>query len=202
MPRYRRHRAIDLHELIDRHLRRERIPWPPPRQAVITLVGEENQSLPRLVLAIGATSPHQTGGHQGCAFSPTRTQCSPRSPSATAFPIRIRESVCENACPLWCPGRAQRSLRCCAEPGPMQRHTSNMGPGSAAHRRREAALYPEHESAGDAPSRDNRTRGLQTSTDVNAYSSELTYASFGRPHWRERAGSPCVVTRHSTGVMT
>lgn len=46
----------------------ERVAWPKPRQAVIALVGEENQSLPLLVLAIGATSPHQTGSHRGRAF--------------------------------------------------------------------------------------------------------------------------------------
>ncbi|CUT12291.1 hypothetical protein BF49_3371 [Bradyrhizobium sp.] len=46
----------------------ERIPWPRPRQAVIALAGEENQSLPLLVLAVGATSPHQTGSYQGRAF--------------------------------------------------------------------------------------------------------------------------------------
>jgi hypothetical protein len=46
----------------------ERIPWPLPRQAVVALVGEENQSLPLLVLATGATSPHQTGSHHGRAF--------------------------------------------------------------------------------------------------------------------------------------
>ncbi|MEY9179924.1 hypothetical protein ABIG06_001843 [Bradyrhizobium sp. USDA 326] len=46
----------------------ERIPWPRPRQAVIALVGEENQSLPLLVLATGATSPHQTGSDHGRAF--------------------------------------------------------------------------------------------------------------------------------------
>lgn len=46
----------------------ERIAWPKPRQAVIALVGEENQSLPLLVLANGATSPHQTGSYQGRAF--------------------------------------------------------------------------------------------------------------------------------------
>ena len=46
----------------------ERIPWPRPRQAVIALAGEENQSLPLLVLAEGATSPHQTGTHHGRAF--------------------------------------------------------------------------------------------------------------------------------------
>jgi hypothetical protein len=46
----------------------ERITWPRPRQPVIELVGEENQSLPLLVLADGATSPHQTGTHRGRAF--------------------------------------------------------------------------------------------------------------------------------------
>lgn len=42
--------------------------WPRPRREVIELVGEENQSLPLLVLAEGATSPHQTGTHKGLAF--------------------------------------------------------------------------------------------------------------------------------------
>lgn len=46
----------------------ERIAWPRPRQAVIALLGEENQSLPLLVLADGATSPHQTGSYRGRAF--------------------------------------------------------------------------------------------------------------------------------------
>lgn len=46
----------------------ERIAWPRPRQDVIALVGEENQWLPLLVLAIGATSPLQTGSHHGRAF--------------------------------------------------------------------------------------------------------------------------------------
>lgn len=46
----------------------ECVAWPKPRQAVIALVGEENQSLPLLVLANGATSPHQTGSYQGRAF--------------------------------------------------------------------------------------------------------------------------------------
>lgn len=46
----------------------ERIAWPRPRQAVIALLGEENQSLPLLVLADGATSPHQTGSYCGRAF--------------------------------------------------------------------------------------------------------------------------------------
>lgn len=46
----------------------ERIAWPRPRQAVIELVGEQNQSLPLLVLADGATSRHQTGSHRGRAF--------------------------------------------------------------------------------------------------------------------------------------
>lgn len=46
----------------------ERIAWPRPRREVIALVGEENQSLPLLVLAEGETSPHQTGIHRGRAF--------------------------------------------------------------------------------------------------------------------------------------
>ncbi|WP_027547009.1 DUF3088 domain-containing protein [Bradyrhizobium sp. WSM2254] len=46
----------------------ERIAWPQPRQAVIALVGAENQSLPLLVLADGTTSRHQTGSHRGRAF--------------------------------------------------------------------------------------------------------------------------------------
>ncbi|WP_077067135.1 DUF3088 domain-containing protein [Pseudorhizobium marinum] len=46
----------------------ERVTWPRPRREVIELVGEENQSLPLLVLAEGETSPHQTGTHKGVAF--------------------------------------------------------------------------------------------------------------------------------------
>ncbi|MFT4117951.1 DUF3088 domain-containing protein [Bradyrhizobium sp.] len=46
----------------------ERIAWPLPRQAVVALVGAENQSLPLLVLADGTASPHQTGSHRGRAF--------------------------------------------------------------------------------------------------------------------------------------
>jgi hypothetical protein len=46
----------------------ERLAWPRPRQRVISLVGEENQSLPLLILADGETSPHLTGVHQGRAF--------------------------------------------------------------------------------------------------------------------------------------
>lgn len=46
----------------------ERIAWPRPRHDVIALAGEENQSLPLLVLADGETSPHQTGTHEGRAF--------------------------------------------------------------------------------------------------------------------------------------
>jgi hypothetical protein len=46
----------------------ERVAWPRPRQAVIDLVGEANQSLPLLVLASGSTSVHQTGVFKGRAF--------------------------------------------------------------------------------------------------------------------------------------
>jgi hypothetical protein len=46
----------------------ERIAWPRPRQVVIALVGEENQSMPLLVLAPGATSAHQTGTYGDRSF--------------------------------------------------------------------------------------------------------------------------------------
>ncbi|MEI2302391.1 DUF3088 domain-containing protein [Ensifer sp. MJa1] len=46
----------------------ERIAWPRPRLPVIALVGDENQSLPLLVLADGKSSEHQTGVFQGRAF--------------------------------------------------------------------------------------------------------------------------------------
>lgn len=46
----------------------ERIEWPRPRQDVIALVGEQNQSVPLLVLAEGAISPFQTGVYEGRAF--------------------------------------------------------------------------------------------------------------------------------------
>ena len=46
----------------------ERIAWPRPRLPVVELVGEENQSVPVLVLADGDTSPHQTGTYDGRAF--------------------------------------------------------------------------------------------------------------------------------------
>jgi hypothetical protein len=46
----------------------ERIAWSRPRLPVVELVGEENQSVPLLVLAAGDTSPHQTGTYDGRAF--------------------------------------------------------------------------------------------------------------------------------------
>lgn len=46
----------------------ERIEWPRPRQGVIALVGEQNQSVPLLVLAEGESSPFQTGVYEGRAF--------------------------------------------------------------------------------------------------------------------------------------
>jgi hypothetical protein len=46
----------------------ERVAWPRPRLAVVSSVGEANQSLPVLVLADGQTSIHQTGVHEGRAF--------------------------------------------------------------------------------------------------------------------------------------
>jgi hypothetical protein len=45
-----------------------RVAWPRPRQVVIDAAGEANQSLPLLLLADGASSPRQTGSHQGRAL--------------------------------------------------------------------------------------------------------------------------------------
>lgn len=39
----------------------ERIPWPRPRQRVVSLLGEENQSLPLLLLAATAPKGLETG---------------------------------------------------------------------------------------------------------------------------------------------
>jgi hypothetical protein len=46
----------------------QRVPWPRPRDAVIKLAGEQNQSLPLLLLADGQRSPHQTGMFEGRAL--------------------------------------------------------------------------------------------------------------------------------------
>ena len=43
----------------------ERIPWPRPRQAVVAIVGEDNQSLPMLVLAADAPDELATGSFRG-----------------------------------------------------------------------------------------------------------------------------------------
>ncbi len=46
----------------------ERVAWPRPRKAVISVLGEENQSLPLLVLAEGESSRFQTGIFGKLAF--------------------------------------------------------------------------------------------------------------------------------------
>jgi hypothetical protein len=46
----------------------ERIAWPRPRQAVVEIVGEDNQSLPLLVLAADAPDELATGKFQGQRF--------------------------------------------------------------------------------------------------------------------------------------
>ncbi|MFD2650190.1 DUF3088 domain-containing protein [Brucella rhizosphaerae] len=46
----------------------KRIAWARPRQEVIALVGEENQSLPLLILTKGDPSVHQTGEYEGSVF--------------------------------------------------------------------------------------------------------------------------------------
>lgn len=45
-----------------------RIAWPRPRNGVVALLGEDNQSLPLLILAHGNRSDHQSGEYQGTAF--------------------------------------------------------------------------------------------------------------------------------------
>lgn len=54
----------DLTENLSVH----RIAWPKPRRPVLELVGEENQSVPLLVLAEGTRSAFQTGIYNGRAF--------------------------------------------------------------------------------------------------------------------------------------
>ena len=46
----------------------QRVPWPLPRKAVVSSVGEENQSLPLLVLTEGQPSQFQTGTFGKLAF--------------------------------------------------------------------------------------------------------------------------------------
>jgi len=46
----------------------ERIAWPRPRRAVVDLVGEENQSLPLLVLGEDAPQDLATGTHGAVRF--------------------------------------------------------------------------------------------------------------------------------------
>jgi hypothetical protein len=42
--------------------------FPRPRDTVVALVGEQNQSLPKLVLPAGAHSAHAEGEHAGCQY--------------------------------------------------------------------------------------------------------------------------------------
>jgi hypothetical protein len=46
----------------------KRIAWPKPRQAVVEIVGEDNQSLPLLVLAADAPDELATGRFRGQKF--------------------------------------------------------------------------------------------------------------------------------------
>ncbi len=50
---------------LGRDLKIERIAFARPRETVIQLAGEENQSLPLLVLKDGDRSPFETGTYQG-----------------------------------------------------------------------------------------------------------------------------------------
>lgn len=46
----------------------ERIAWPRPRRELVTLIGEENQSLPVLLLADDAEAGLETGTYNGVRF--------------------------------------------------------------------------------------------------------------------------------------
>lgn len=46
----------------------KRIAWPRPRQEVVALVGQENQSLPLFILAKEERSVHQSGEYEGRSF--------------------------------------------------------------------------------------------------------------------------------------
>ncbi len=46
----------------------ERIAWPRPRAEVVALIGEQNQSLPVLILADDAPADLATGSYQGRRF--------------------------------------------------------------------------------------------------------------------------------------
>ena len=53
---------------LDETLDVERIPWPRPRQAVVDLIGAENQSLPVMILADDAEPGLATGEANGRRF--------------------------------------------------------------------------------------------------------------------------------------
>lgn len=50
------------------HIDVRRMPFPRPRPDMIALIGEENQSMPALVLADGAQPPHGAKQHHGRYF--------------------------------------------------------------------------------------------------------------------------------------
>ncbi|MGK9167198.1 DUF3088 domain-containing protein [Inquilinus limosus] len=46
----------------------ERVPWPRPREAVVAVVGEQNQSLPLLVLGEGSPADAEADSHGAVRF--------------------------------------------------------------------------------------------------------------------------------------
>lgn len=50
------------------HIDVKRMPFPRPRHDMIVLIGEENQSMPVLVLADGSTPPDDAKGFEGRRF--------------------------------------------------------------------------------------------------------------------------------------
>ncbi|MBO9576265.1 MAG: DUF3088 domain-containing protein [Sphingobium sp.] len=65
----------------------QRVAWPRPRQAVIDAAGQENQSLPLLVLAEGEESRHQTGVFEGRAFIADRDEILAALSERHGFPV-------------------------------------------------------------------------------------------------------------------
>jgi Protein of unknown function (DUF3088) len=72
----------DLARRIDVH----RVAWPRPRREVVALVGEENQSLPLLVLADRPAFEKPTGLYAGRAFIADKDQILDALSSRHGFP--------------------------------------------------------------------------------------------------------------------
>lgn len=63
------------------------VDWPRPRQDIIAIVGEQNQSLPLLVLADGHPSAHETGRFERRRFIATKDGILAALAERHGFPI-------------------------------------------------------------------------------------------------------------------